>query len=573
MAEVMSTDEVKPEEFIISDKSDTDETSQETPNGVKTDAEEGKTTKEKNDGKEKSARSKQGNRFHPYKEKHGGERKGTHRSRVFISNIPYDMKWQAIKDLMREKVGEVTYVELFKDAEGKSRGCGVVEFKDDEFVKKAVETMNKHDLNGRPLNIKEDPDGEHARRVLQRIGGMQQGGRGQDMGPGGMNVPPSIANNPNIPSEVIHALQAGRLGTTVFVANLDFKVGWKKLKEVFSMAGVVKRADVKEDKDGKSRGMGTVTFEQPLEAVQAISMFNGQMLFDRQMHVKVDEKSLPPDDFRQAEKAPQLPRGLGGVGMGLGPGGQPINANRLGGGGGGGGMGSMGAGGMDVPGFGGMNRLGGGMGGSGGFGGMDNMGSMGGFGGRDMASIGRMSDMYRSGMDRDFGHSDMQMNRGFGDSFGGMGGGFGGSMSSGNMGHMGTGLGGGMSGTAMDRMGSNFDRMGMSGMDMNRGFGGFGGGGLGHMSGSMSDRSFGSKGGCQIFVRNLSYDLTWQKLKEKFSHCGQVMYAEIKMENGKSKGCGTVRFDSPESAEKACRMMNGTKINGREVDVRIDRNA
>lgn len=47
-------------------------------------------------------------------------------------------------------------------------------------------------------------------------------------------------------------------------------MGWKKLKEVFGMAGVVKRADVKEDKDGKSRGMGTVTFEQPLEAVQAI---------------------------------------------------------------------------------------------------------------------------------------------------------------------------------------------------------------------------------------------------------------------------------------------------------------
>lgn len=52
--------------------------------------------------------------------------------------------------------------------------------------------------------------------------------------------------------------------------QLDFKVGWKKLKEVFSMAGTVRRADVKEDKDGKSRGMGTVTFEQPLEAVQAI---------------------------------------------------------------------------------------------------------------------------------------------------------------------------------------------------------------------------------------------------------------------------------------------------------------
>ncbi|XP_036951244.1 myelin expression factor 2 isoform X2 [Acanthopagrus latus] len=557
MADAASLDEEpKQEESTASVKSETEDTSEETPNGVKTDAEETKPPKEKHDGKEKSSGSRRGNRYHPYKDKHSGEKKSAHRNRVFISNIPYDMKWQAIKDLMREKVGEVTYVELFKDAEGKSRGCGVVEFKDEEFVKKAIETMNKHDLSGRPLNIKEDPDGEHARRVLQRMGGGQQGGRGQDMGPGGMNIPPSIANNPNIPPDVIHALQAGRLGNTVFVANLDFKVGWKKLKEVFGMAGVVKRADVKEDKDGKSRGMGTVTFEQSLEAVQAISMFNGQMLFDRQMHVKMDEKSLPPDDFRQVEKSPQLPRGLGGIGMGLGPGGQPINANRLSSGGGGG-MGSMGPGGMDVPGCGGMNRLGGGMsggGGGGGFGGMDTMGNMGGFGGRDMAPVGRMGDMYRSGMggmDRDFGHSDMSMNRGFGDSFGGMG--------------------GGMGSMSMDRMGSGFDRMGMSGMDMNRGFGGYGGGG--HMGGGMSDRGSGSKGGCQIFVRNLSYDLTWQKLKEKFSHCGQVMFAEIKMENGKSKGCGTVRFDSPESAEKACRMMNGTKINGREVDVRIDRNA
>ncbi|GAA6073029.1 myelin expression factor 2 isoform X3, partial [Tachysurus ichikawai] len=283
-----------------------------------------------------------------------------------------------------------------------------------------------------------------------------------------------------------------------------------------------------------------------------------------------DDKSLPPDDFRSGDKASQLPRGLGGIGMGLGPGGQPINTNRLSGGGGGG-MGSMGPGGMDGGAFGGMNRMGG-MGG--GFGAMDGVG-MGGFGGRDMMPIGRMGDMYRSGMgmmDRDFGRSDMAMNRPFGDSFGGLGGGMGGY--GGGMGNsgMGSGLGGGGGGGGMGNMGmdrmSGFDRMG-SNMEMNRSFGQFGSSSS-HMGG---DRGVGSKGGCQIFVRNLSYDLTWQKLKEKFSQCGQVMYAEIKMENGKSKGCGTVRFDSPESAEQACRMMNGTKINGREVDVRIDRNA
>lgn len=62
--------------------------------------------------------------------------------------------------------------------------------------------------------------------------------------------------------------------------------------------------------------------------------------------------------------------------------------------------------------------------------------------------------------------------------------------------------GGGMGSMSMDRMGPGFDHVGMSGMDMNRGFGGYGGGG--QMGGVMSDRGSGSKGGCQIFVRNVS---------------------------------------------------------------------
>ncbi|KAI2653295.1 Myelin expression factor 2 [Labeo rohita] len=582
---------------------------QENTNGVKTDAEE------KPEPKEKSRKS---HRYHPYKERHGGggsaDKKAAHRNRVFISNIPYDMKWQAIKDLMREKgnprrdgaaprprsvrhecrpgelpvfwcesacvlvvfavvihcsddddddddtdveglystcrgmnvalerpgasVTKVPFEERPQGSGRRSQGDpvprpllvrlhtwnslrmekesqGVVEFKDEEFVKKAIEVMSKHDLNGRPLNIKEDPDGEHARRVLQRSGRMYGGGRGQDTGPTGMNVPPSIANNPNIPPEIISALQAGRLGTTVFVAN-------------YGGDGEEGRCQRRQRREESRNGNGH------LRAAAGGPMFNGQMLFDRQMHVKMDDKSLPPDDFRPAEKPPQLPRGLGGVGMGLGPGGQPINANRLSGGA----VGSMGPGGMDGPGCSNMNRMSG-MGG--GFSGMDCVGGMGGFGGRDMGPMSRMG-----------------------------GGGYTG-MGNAGMGPMGSGLGGGgMVNMGMDRMNSGFDRMGGN-MDMGRGFGQYGGG-SGHMGG-MSDRGVGSKAGCQIFVRNLSYDLTWQKLKEKFSHCGQVMYAEIKMENGKSKGCGTVRFDSPESAEKACRMMNGTKINGREVDVRIDRNA
>jgi len=46
---------------------------------------------------------------------------------VFVSNIPFDMKWQELKDLFREHVGEVTYVELFNDEHERPRGCGVLD--------------------------------------------------------------------------------------------------------------------------------------------------------------------------------------------------------------------------------------------------------------------------------------------------------------------------------------------------------------------------------------------------------------------------------------------------------------
>ncbi|XP_006639912.1 heterogeneous nuclear ribonucleoprotein M isoform X2 [Lepisosteus oculatus] len=630
--------------------------------------------------KERPQKRGGGSRFEPY-----GSSK---RYRVFVSNIPFDVKWQALKDLMKEKVGEVTYVEHLMDAEGKSRGCAVVEFRTEELMKKAVEKVNKHVLNGRPLKVKEDVDGEFARRAAQRAGGgPPPGGMGMGMGPGPggpsmVNIPPSLMNNPNIPSEIIHGLQAGKIGSTVFVANLDYKVGWKKLKEVFGMAGNVIRADILEDKDGKSRGMGTISFELPIEAVQAVSMFNGQLLFNRVMHVKLDEKSLPKGDFPPPERPPQLPRGLSGIGLGLGPGGQPIDANQLNRGGGGG-MGNMGPGGMDGMGYGNVGRMGG----------MDNFG--GGMSSMDRygpSGMGRMSEMERGlggGYDREFGRSEMGMSRsGFGDSFErGMGNSMGMDRMSSNLDRMGSGMdrmpgmdrvgmgmdrmdrvsdmdrlgsgydrmgsgldrlgpsmdrlgsgldrmssqvdrlgpagydrlgpsnldrmGSGMDfmtpmgmdrmSSGLDRMGSSYDRLGSTGLDrfpssgldrmgssldrmgsggvgaqfdrpadLERGgfgapFGGAGGGGPGS---GMNARK-----GCQIFVRNLPFDFTWKMLKDTFNSCGHVQYADIKMENGKSKGCGVVRFENPETAERACRTMNGYRLNGREIDVRIDRNA
>lgn len=94
------------------------------------------------------------------------------------------MKWQELKDLFRREVGDVTFVELFNDENGKPRGCGIVEFATSDSVSVALDKMNRYDLNGRNLVIKEDygNDRDKFGRVIKTGGG---GGGGGGSGNGG----------------------------------------------------------------------------------------------------------------------------------------------------------------------------------------------------------------------------------------------------------------------------------------------------------------------------------------------------------------------------------------------------
>lgn len=98
---------------------------------------------------------------------------------------------------------------------------------------------------------------------------------------------------------------------------MDYKVDAKKLKEVFKLAGRIHGLDLSLDKEGNSRGFAVIEYDHPVEAVQAISMFDRQMLFDRRMTVRLDR--IP--DKGELTK---LPDGLRGIGIGLGPNGEPL---------------------------------------------------------------------------------------------------------------------------------------------------------------------------------------------------------------------------------------------------------
>lgn len=266
----------------------------------------------------------------------GGDRGSSSKSssnRVLVSNIPYEYRWQDMKDLFRDQVGDVQFVELFVDENDKPKGVGIVEFADASLVKKCLEVMQRYEVKGRKLVVREDSGNtrdKHGNIVGsgsskrssredryrdEHRGGGGGGDRYDNIGHSRGGSDEKWGNTYGLSTQFLESLNIDPpLCNRVFVANLEYNIEKKKLKEVFRLAGRVIKVDIPVDKDGRSRGFAVVEYDHPVEAVQAISMLHNQVLFDRPMTVRMDRAN---DTFK-------LPEGLKSIGMGLGANGEPL---------------------------------------------------------------------------------------------------------------------------------------------------------------------------------------------------------------------------------------------------------
>ena len=74
-------------------------------------------------------------------------------------------------------------------------------------------------------------------------------------------------------------------------------------------------------------------------------------------------------------------------------------------------------------------------------------------------------------------------------------------------------------------------------------------------------------GSVEIYVGNLSYDMTEEQVRKEFEAFGTVNSARLIMNkfNGKSKGFGFVQMPNRDEAEKACAALNDKDIMGRKM--------
>ncbi|MFA6352891.1 MAG: RNA-binding protein [Candidatus Paceibacterota bacterium] len=73
----------------------------------------------------------------------------------------------------------------------------------------------------------------------------------------------------------------------------------------------------------------------------------------------------------------------------------------------------------------------------------------------------------------------------------------------------------------------------------------------------------------KLYVGNLSYETTDEKLKEIFSEVGAVDSASVLVDRmtGRSRGFGFVEMSSDDEAQTAIDTLNGKDVDGRKLTV------
>jgi len=76
--------------------------------------------------------------------------------------------------------------------------------------------------------------------------------------------------------------------TKLYVGNLSYSASEEELKDLFAQAGEVSSVTLIKDRDtGRSRGFAFVEMSSQVEAENAISMFNGYTMDNRQLTVNI----------------------------------------------------------------------------------------------------------------------------------------------------------------------------------------------------------------------------------------------------------------------------------------------
>jgi len=208
----------------------------------------------------------------------GGDDSDGRSQRVYVGNLSWDVTWRELKDHMKTTGCEVSRADVLSSHDGRSKGCGIVEFATSEGARRAVLTLNDTDLMGRQIFVREDREGGSGG------GGEQSRGSG---GGGGVGGGRGFASGGDAQSR------------RCYVGNLSWDVAWQDLKDHMRQVGDVVFSEVMTEGDGRSKGCGIVEYATAAEAQEAISTLTDSDLKGRMIFVREDRETSSGGPSRQ----------------------------------------------------------------------------------------------------------------------------------------------------------------------------------------------------------------------------------------------------------------------------------
>lgn len=175
---------------------------------------------------------------------------------VFIKNLDKSIDNKALYDTF-SAFGNILSCKIVSDEQG-SRGYGFVHFETEEAARNAIEKVNGMLLNGKKVFVG---------RFMNRRERLEQ-----------MGDKLKKFNN-------------------VYIKNFSEEIDDEKLKAWFECFGKIISAKVMTGYDGKGRGFGFVSFEEPEAAEKAVTEMNGQEVDTKTLYVGRAQKRAE----RQAE--------------------------------------------------------------------------------------------------------------------------------------------------------------------------------------------------------------------------------------------------------------------------------
>ncbi|KAK4284569.1 hypothetical protein QN277_001383 [Acacia crassicarpa] len=219
---------------------------------------------------------------------------------VFVKNLSETTTDEDLKAIFGE-FGTITSAVVMRDADGKSKCFGFVNFENTDDAARAVDS-----LNGKKIDDKEWYVGKAQKKSEREL--------------------ELKLRFEQTMKEAADKYQ----GANLYVKNLDDSIGDDKLRELFSPFGNITSCKVMRDPNGVSRGSGFVAFTTPEEASRALVEMNGKMVISKPLYValaqrKEDRRARLQAQFAQmrpvamapsvAPRVPMYPPGGPGIGQ------------------------------------------------------------------------------------------------------------------------------------------------------------------------------------------------------------------------------------------------------------------